>query len=83
VTRAPVVEPRTTLVGLPMPAPSPTAAALKTRPYTVKKGDSLAAIAQRELGTVKRAREIVELNKKVIKNPDNVPLGATIQIPAA
>jgi nucleoid-associated protein YgaU len=56
-------------------------AAAKTRPYVVKKGDTLAAIAQRELGTVKKAKDILELNKKVIKSADSVPLGATIQLP--
>lgn len=76
--RAAVVEPKPATLTVPA-----VTIASKTRPYTVKKGDSLAAIAQRELGTTKRAKEIVELNKKVIKNPDNVPLGVTIQIPAA
>jgi LysM repeat protein len=78
-SRPTVVEPRTVGVS---PAPLPLATA-KTRPYTVKKGDSLAVIAQRELGTTKRAKDILELNRKVIKNPDNVPLGATILLPAA
>jgi len=75
-----VLEPRP----LTTPArPVAIAATVKTRPYTVKKGDSLAVIAQRELGTTKRAKDILELNRKLIKNPDNVPLGATIQLPAA
>jgi nucleoid-associated protein YgaU len=65
------------------PKPNATTTAAKTRPYTIKKGDSLAAIAQRELGTVKKAKDILELNRGLIKNPDNVPLGVTIQLPAA
>jgi nucleoid-associated protein YgaU len=75
-----VLEPRP----LTTPArPVATAATTKTRPYTIKKGDSLAVIAQRELGTTKRAKDILELNRKIIKNPDSVPLGATILLPAA
>ncbi|HYE62116.1 MAG TPA: LysM peptidoglycan-binding domain-containing protein [Phycisphaerales bacterium] len=78
--RVPVIEPRPTAGGAATAGSTP---ASKTRPYTIKKGDSLAAIAQKELGTIKRAKEIVELNKKLIKNPNNVPLGVTIQLPAA
>jgi len=66
--------------GLAAAKPAPAKAA-KTRPYVIRKGDTLAEIAQRELGTVKRAREILELNKDVIKSADRIPLGATIQLP--
>lgn len=65
-----------------VPAPRTQAgAAQKTRPYVVKKGDTLAEIAQKELGTVRRTKEILELNKGVIKSADRIPLGATIQLP--
>ncbi|CAG1008236.1 hypothetical protein PHYC_03538 [Phycisphaerales bacterium] len=52
------------------------------RTYVIKKGDTLGSIASKELGTVKRAGEILELNRSVLKNPDVVPLGATIKLPA-
>jgi nucleoid-associated protein YgaU len=64
-------------LGSNTPAP-----ATKGHTYTVKKGDTLAIIAQHELGNSKRAHEIAELNKKTIKDPDNVPLGAVLTLPA-
>jgi nucleoid-associated protein YgaU len=81
---APAATPSTVIPAGPAPQVRQLLAdtgAIKTRPYVVKKGDSLAAIAQKELGTIKRANEILELNKKVIKTADNIPLGATLQIP--
>ncbi len=66
-------------VNLASNTPAP---ATKGHTYTVKKGDTLAIIAQHELGSSKRAHEIVELNKKTIKDPDNVPLGAVLTLPA-
>lgn len=52
-----------------------------TREYTVKSGDTLGEIAKRELGSAKRWREIVELNKDVIDDPDNVAAGTKIKLP--
>lgn len=49
------------------------------RTYTVKKGDSLGTIAQRELGTMKRASEIVTLNK--LKNANAIYVGQTLRLP--
>jgi len=66
------------VLGRPEPLPS----SAKTRVYTIKKGDTLGSIAMRELGTTKRANEILELNKNVIRNPNAVPLGVTIKLPA-
>ena len=67
---------RTTPIALTGPVPS------KSHSYTVKKGDTLAQIAQRELGSARRAHEILELNKKTIKDADSVPLGAVLTLPA-
>jgi nucleoid-associated protein YgaU len=50
------------------------------RTYTVKKGDSLGTIAQRELGTMKRASEIVTLNK--LKDANAIYVGQTLRLPA-
>lgn len=67
------------------PAPKGEAKAAdsgKARTYVIKKGDSLGLIAQRELGTMHRADEIIALNKSVLSNPDVVPVGVTIKLPA-
>lgn len=52
------------------------------KPYTVRPGDTLSGIARRELGNPGRAGEIAELNRSTIKNPDSLPLGAEIRLPA-
>lgn len=52
-----------------------------TREYTVKSGDTLGDIAKKELGSAKRWREIVDLNKDVISDPDNVAAGTKIKLP--
>ncbi len=49
--------------------------------YTVRAGDSLSDISQRLLGTTKRWREIYELNRDVISDPDNVKVGTVLKIP--
>lgn len=56
------------------------APAAKARTYKVEKGDTLGTIAERLLGTSKRWREIVELNK--LEDPDRLLVGATLKIPA-
>lgn len=60
------------------PDAKPSAGGART--YTVKKGDTLGLIAQRELKTVKRSAEILKLNPK-ITDPDNIPLGFVLQLP--
>lgn len=54
----------------------------KTKEYIVKKNDSLWKIAKRELGSGMRWKEIQELNKEKIKNPDRLIPGIRIVIPA-
>lgn len=54
----------------------------KTRTYKVKKGDRISKIAQKKLGNAKRWPEIVELNKKKIKNPKKLKVGITLTLPA-
>jgi LysM repeat protein len=58
-------------------------AAAKTHSYTVKKGDTLAQIAKQELGSSRRATDILKLNKDTIHDPDNIPLGAVLALPSA
>jgi len=61
----------------PAPAPRPAAGAT----YTVKSGDVLGVIAQRELGSSKRWPEIVELNPGI--DPDRLIVGARLSMPGA
>ena len=50
------------------------------RTYTVQGGDMLSIIAQRELGSASRWREIADLNPKV--DPDKLFVGAVLKLPA-
>jgi len=49
--------------------------------YTVKRGDTLSEISQELLGTARRWREIYELNRDVIRDPDNLVAGTELKIP--
>ncbi|MCA8964519.1 MAG: LysM peptidoglycan-binding domain-containing protein, partial [Planctomycetes bacterium] len=60
-------------------AAAPTPA--KTRVYTVRKGDSLAGIARRELGSATRADEILELNPDL--DARRLRIGSKLRMPAA
>jgi nucleoid-associated protein YgaU len=50
--------------------------------YTVRSGDSLSKIAQREYGDAKKWRRIFEANQDQIKNPDLIHPGQQLKIPA-
>lgn len=62
------------------PADSKPDAATKATTYTVRKGDTLGVIAQRTLGSSKRAEEIRKLNN--LKNANALVAGTTLKIPA-
>lgn len=49
--------------------------------YTIKEGETLTKVSLRLYGTKAMWPYIVKHNPKVIKNPDNVPYGTTIEIP--
>ena len=49
--------------------------------HTIRRGDSLVKLALKFYGNKKLWPYIVKHNRKVIKNPDNVPIGTTIRIP--
>lgn len=49
--------------------------------YTLKPGESLVRVALKFYGNKKLWPYLVKHNKAIIKNPDNVPMGTTIQIP--
>lgn len=65
--------------------PKPTETGPTTRPrielatYTVRRGDTLAEIAQRTMGSSKRWRELAEFNK--LDDADDVPVGKVLRIP--
>ncbi|MBR4878202.1 MAG: LysM peptidoglycan-binding domain-containing protein [Clostridia bacterium] len=64
-------------VSTPVEEPAPTA-----ETYTVKSGDCLWNIAKKLLGNGFRWKEIYELNKDIIKNPDLIYVGQVFKIPA-
>ena len=50
--------------------------------YEVQKGDTLSKIAQRVLGDASRWKEIWEINKAQIPNPDLIHPGQQLTMPA-
>jgi nucleoid-associated protein YgaU len=62
---------------LPMAAPADAA----TCTHTVVDGDTLAALAERYLGSPDRAKEIFEANHNVLSDPDLLPIGAELKLP--
>lgn len=54
---------------------------VETKEYIVKPGDTLSKIAQKELGDANRWKNIYELNKKKIKNPNKLSAGKKLVIP--
>lgn len=59
---------------VPEPPPPP-----EHRTVVVQPGETLGQIAQRELGSVRRIAEIVELNG--IEDPDDIRAGAVLKLP--
>ncbi|MFF4294994.1 LysM peptidoglycan-binding domain-containing protein [Streptomyces vinaceus] len=63
------------------PAGGPAQAAVK-RTYTVRAGDSLSAIARRELGNEARWRELYAMNRGVVgSNPELIHPGQVLTLP--
>lgn len=55
----------------------------ESKTYTVKSGDSLSEIAQREMGDGDRWKELYEANKDAIgDDPDLIRPGTKLSIPA-
>lgn len=50
--------------------------------HTVKKGETLGAIAQHYLGKASRYPEIFEANRPMLSDPDKIYPGQTLRIPA-
>ena len=63
------------------PVDLPPAAGTAARTYTVKSGDSLSKIAQREYGEASQWKKIYEANRDTIKNPDLIHPGQVLKLP--
>lgn len=50
--------------------------------YTVKKGDTLGAIAKAQLGNASKYQAIFEANQPLLKHPDKIYPGQVLRIPA-
>ena len=53
------------------------------RTHVIKSGETLTGLAARYLGSQLRSEEIFRANRKVLQDPNRLPVGATIRIPAA
>lgn len=51
--------------------------------YTVKKGDTLSAIAKAQYGSANKYPQIFEANKPMLKDPDKIYPGQVLRIPPA
>lgn len=82
--QAPVPAPKPAPAPKPVtPAPKPPASAIRPHPTVVHvdAGDSLWAIAKRELGDGRRWKEIHELNRHVLPDPDQLKPGTWLALP--
>jgi nucleoid-associated protein YgaU len=53
----------------------------EVRTYTIVAGDSLSKIAKRVYGDGNQWKKIFEANRDIIKDPDKIFPGQTIQLP--
>jgi len=53
------------------------------RTYTVRKGDTLGAIAQKQLGSVRHTDDILSANASLIDDPDDIRVGMVLTLPAS
>ena len=49
--------------------------------HTIKRGETLRIISEKYFGTRELATYIIEYNKDIISNPNNVSVGTKIKIP--
>lgn len=61
----------------------PPAGETRVEYYTIRKGDTLWAIAKKHLGNGNEYKAIFEANREVIKDPDLIYPGQKIRIPIA
>lgn len=82
VTLAPAADASQPAAAAVEPPPRETSGAPKDTSYTVKSGDCLWNIAKKHLGDGSRWREIYDLNKDKIKNPDLIYPNQTLTLPS-
>ncbi len=64
------------------PAKAPAKAGAKPARYEVQDGDTLCSIAQRLLQSRSRWKQLYEVNREVISDPDKLQPGSVLRIPA-
>ncbi len=64
------------------PAKAPASAGAKSARYEVQDGDTLCSIAQRLLQSRSRWKQLYEVNREVISDPDKLRPGSVLRIPA-
>lgn len=64
------------------PEPERQAEVPTAKTYTVQKGDCLTLITKRQLGNGNRWREIYDLNRDKISNPNMIQIGWVLTLPA-
>lgn len=63
-------------------SPQPPTSGSKTGTYVVKPSDSLSSIAQKTLGDPNRWEEVFKVNRKRLRDPDDIQVGLRLTIPA-
>ena len=81
VTITPAPAPSEPATATVQPAPRETTSAPQNSSYTVKSGDCLWNIAKKQLGDGSRWKEIYELNKDKIKNPNLIYPNQSLTMP--
>ena len=80
-TRNPIAPPARWGMSMDMLLPAAAPADEAIHSHTIVDGDTLAALAQRYLGSAARALEIYEANRNVLSDPRLLPIGAELKIP--
>jgi nucleoid-associated protein YgaU len=67
----------------PKPVVKTASKASRPKTYTVRKGDTLGAIAARVLGSSKRAGELLQANEDKLEDEDTLEAGMVLRVPQA
>jgi nucleoid-associated protein YgaU len=81
LNRAVIRNPNQVFPGMVLHLPPATPTGPIPKLYTVKRGDTLSGIAKAKLGNANRWREIFDLNRDVISNPDRIIPGQILVLP--
>ncbi len=63
------------------PQPAADSAQPKSRIHIIQKGETLSAISQQYYGSPNKWQKILDANRSVLKNPDNLTPGTKLIIP--